>query len=145
MRRLRTPDDLLLVSALALIALLYLDWFSAPPGASTTGWSALGWFVVALVAGCAVAAFVVVLMLAVGVQDSVNLRVGVPLAAVTPPAFIVLLVCVLVEPDATIRWPAWTALGVFAALTVAAWWSLQADGPQPVDRGAAPPQLRPAP
>ncbi|CAB4940081.1 unannotated protein [freshwater metagenome] len=154
MRPLRAPDVVLLVSAIALLVVLSLDWFAGPPGASTTGWSSLGWLAVALVAGCALLGLVLVAMLATGVCDRVNLHVAVALAALAPLAFIVLVLVVLLQPGlglglsnaaVEIRWPACAGIVAFAALTVAAWWSLHADGPVPLDRGGVEPELRPAP
>ena len=68
MRRLRPADWLLLVSAVAVPVTLSLTWFTP----TRTGWSALGWWLVALIVITAGLGLLVVILIAAGARDAVN-------------------------------------------------------------------------
>lgn len=157
--RLRAGDWLLLVSALALLVLLVLDWFSAESAGTaapeTSGWSSLGWFVVALLVVTIALALVTVALLAAGAGDALNLKPAVVLAVLAPLTFLVLAVRVLVAqpglgaglPDEAVAVELAGWLGLLAALLLAAgaWISLHDERTDARGREFTPPEPRPAP
>ncbi len=160
--RFRVGDWLVLVSALALLVLLFLDWFSAGDAAGpgraaleTSGWSSLGWFAVALVVVTIALALATVALLVAGSDDAVNLRPAVVLVVLAPLTFLVLAVRVLLfQPDldaglandaVCVALAGW--LGLLAALVLAAgaWVSLHDERTDAPGREFTPPEPRPAP
>ncbi len=85
MRRLRRADWVMLVSAIAVLVTLFLDWFTtaepvpsgsvgyAPLDTGETGWSSLGWPALALILIAVALALAVVALIASGARDAVNL------------------------------------------------------------------------
>ena len=164
--RLKAADWLLGLSALALLALLSFDWFSAtlPVGGGvrrtlqleihTTGWAALGWAAVALTVLVAALAIAVVWMLAAGALDSRTIAPHVVLAVLAPIAFLVLLIVVLTKPGLGAGLPpeavgiepaAWFGLGAAAVLWLASWRSLGHTRQDVPGRIVTPPPPLPAP
>lgn len=143
MRRLRPADLLVLLGAVAVPVTLALDWFEP----ARSGYDALGWFAVALVLLIATLGLVVVLLLAAGTRDAVNLPPAVFLAALTPFVFVSTLVVVLLKPgDATgIAGGGWLGLLALAVLTLGAWRSIADERTDQRSRKVALPPARPAP
>jgi hypothetical protein len=137
--------------AIALVALLFFDWFSADdaPGADATGWGALGWLALAfaLIAIIAAAALVAT---TVGGTVSQAVAAGVITALVGTIAFIVLAVrTLLAQPDLgrdeSVALAGW--LGLLAALLipVGGWWSIADERTGAPESAYVPPPARPAP
>jgi hypothetical protein len=137
--------------AIALVALLFFDWFSADdaPGADATGWGALGWLALAfgLIAIIAAAALVAT---TVGGTVSQAVGAGVITALVGTIAFIVLAVrTLLAQPDLgrdeSVALAGW--LGLLAALLipVGGWWSIADERTGAPASAYVPPPARPAP
>lgn len=164
--RLRPADVVLGLAALALLALLSLNWFSAtlPVGGGgrrtlrldvhTTGWAALGWGAVTLAVLTCVLALAVVWLLASGALDSRTLAPHVVLTVLAPVTFVVLLVIVLTNPGlgaglppqaVSIEPAAWLGLGAAALVWLAAWRSLGPERQDAPDRIVTPPPPLPAP
>lgn len=143
MRRLRRADWLILVAAIAVPVTLSLDWFRP----ARTGWSALGWALLALIVATAALGILVVVLIASGARDAVNLPPAVFLAALTPFALLATLVVTLMRPgDATgIETGAWAGLVALAALKAGAWFSIRDERVDQPSRHVEPPPARPAP
>lgn len=143
MRRLRPGDWLLLLGALAVPVTLVLDWFQP----ARSGFDALGWLTVALLLLVAVLGLAVVLLIAAGTRDAVNLPPAVFLAALTPPVLLITLVVVLLKPgDATgIATGGWLGLLAVAVLTIGAWRSIGDERTDQASRQVPLPHARQAP
>lgn len=143
MRWLRPADWLVLMSAVAVPVTLSLDWFRP----ARSGWSALGWALLALIVATVALALLLVALIASGTRDAVNLPPGVFLAAITPLTFLVTLVVTLLKPDGAtgLAAGAWAGLAALAALTATAWLSLRDERIDQPARQVAPPPARPAP
>jgi hypothetical protein len=142
-RRLRLADWLLLVSAIAVPLTLSLDWFTP----ERTGWSALGWVLVALILFTAGLGLLVVVLLAIGTRDAVNVPPGVVLMALAPFTLLATLVVTLLKPGdaAGIAAGAWAGLAALAALKAGAWLSMRDERLDQPARQVDPPPARPAP
>lgn len=170
MSRLRAADLLVLASALGLLATLFLDWFSVdrdgiptpdgwnsyvPLDLALSGWSSLGWLLVALLCLLVLLGIVVVALLALGVADLRNLPVAVVLCALAPPILVAALIRVLLaQPGLGAGLPndavgvaagGWLGLAATTLLAFAAWASLGADRTTLPKRASLPPAARPAP
>ncbi len=141
MSRLRGGERLAGVGALALLVALSLPWFG-----EHTGWSALGWVVVALL----VADVLLVLWLLAATVAPGRLAQAVA-AGVVLSAFGTLVALVLVvrvgalPPDGDARPAAW--LGLVAALAMAGggWWAIADERTGAPESAVTPPPPRPAP
>jgi len=136
--RLRSGELLALAGGLALLVLLWLEWFAlrapaAAGGASGTGWRALGWLALAVVLAAAVLA--VALAAATLAERAPQLPVTLADCTIVAGALAVVLVAVrlVFQPDlgvgapagdVALRLPAY--LGLLGALLVAsgAWRAL---------------------
>lgn len=143
MRRLRPADWFLLVSAVAVPVTLSLDWFRP----ARTGWSALGWALLALIVVTAALALLVVALIGAGARDAVNVPPAVVLMALSPFTLLVTLVAVLLKPgDATaVAAGAWAGVLALGAVTVGAWLSMRDERIDQPARHVEPPPARPAP
>jgi hypothetical protein len=164
LRRLRAGEWLAAAGAIALVAVLFLEWFEerlparvsetagrfvrADPGAS--GWSSLGWLMVALlVVVIALAAWLVVATTS-DAPVSQPVMAAVLLSALAPLVLVALAIRVTVaQPgaDDTMAVQAGGYLGLAAlALVVAGAWRAIADERTGAPESAyAPPPPRPAP
>ena len=143
MRRLRPGDWIVLLGALAVPVTLALDWFEP----ARSGYDALGWLALALLLLIAGLGLVVVLLIAAGKRDAVNLPPAVFLAALTPFVLLITLVVVLMKPgDATgIAAGGWVGLLAMAVLTFGAWRSIGDERTDQRSRQIPLPPARPAP
>jgi hypothetical protein len=143
MKRLRTGDWILLLGALAVPVTLVLDWFEP----ARSGFDALGWPAPALLLPVAALGLAVVLLIAAGTRDAVNLPPAVFLAALTPPVFLVALTVVLLKPgDASgIATGGWLGLLALAVLTIGAWRSIGDERTDQASRQVPLPPARQAP
>ena len=143
MRRLRPADWLLLVSAVAVPVTLSLTWF-AP---TRTGWSALGWWLVALIVITAGLGLLVVVLIAAGARDAVNVPPAVVLMALAPITFLAAFVVTLLKPgNATgIEPGAWAGIVALGGVKAGAWLSMRDERLDQPSRRVEPPPARPAP
>jgi hypothetical protein len=141
LRRLRRGERLAGGAALALLVALSLPWFG-----ERSGWSALGWPVVALL----VADVLLVAWLLVCTVVPHRLAQSVA-AAVVLAAFGSLVAFVLVvrvgafTPDGDLRPATW--IGLVAALAAAAggWWAIGDERTDAPESASTPPAARPVP
>lgn len=143
MRRMRRSDWCLLVSALAVPLTLSLDWFSP----AATGWSSLGWALVALIVLTAGLGLATVVLIAAGTRDAVNVPPAVVLMALAPFTLLVTLVVTLLKPgDATgLESGALAGIVALGALKASAWYSMRDERLDQPARQVEPPPARPAP
>jgi hypothetical protein len=141
--RLRPADWLLLVSAVAVPVTLSLTWFTP----ARSGWSALGWWLVALILVTAGLGLLVVILLAAGARDAVNVPPAVVLMTLAPITLLATLVVTLMKPgNATgIEPGAWAGLVALGGLKAGAWLSMRDERLDQPSRRVEPPPARPAP
>jgi hypothetical protein len=168
-RRLRAGEWLGLAGAAALFVVLFVPWFDLAvrtrvveragrlllPGLHRSGWSALGWPVVALLL-VAMAATVWLAVATMGdglVSQAMAAAVAAALAGTL--ALVVLLVRVTVAqpglgvgaPDALVsaRLAAYLGLAACAAMAAGAWWAMADERTDAPESAYTPPAPRPAP
>jgi hypothetical protein len=157
-RRLRAGELLAGAGAVALVGVLFLDWF-APLGwalgedAARSGWATLGWLMVAMLVLLVLAAlWLVAATVAAKVTQAV--AAGVTTAALGTIALPALLLRVLTQPhlgvgapDALvdIRWGAALGLLCTGVVTLGAWWTLKDEHTDARESRYEPPPPRPAP
>jgi hypothetical protein len=169
LRRLRTGELLAGAGAVALLVVLFLDWFEASidrritetsgrfvePGLHTSGWSALGWpFVILLVAIAGLAAWLVFVTVTDG---PVSRQVAAAVLTASAGAIVLLILIVrlaLVQPglgarlpDAavSVKLPAYLGLAALAALVAGAWLAIADERTGAPGSEYTPPPARPAP
>jgi hypothetical protein len=139
--RLRGGERLAGAGALALLVALSLPWFG-----ERSGWSALGWVVVALlVADVLLALWLLAATVAPG-RLAQAVAAGVVLSAFGTLVVLVLVVRVgALPPDGEVRPAAW--LGLVAALAVAGggWWAIGDERTGAPESAVTPPPSRPTP
>jgi hypothetical protein len=139
--RLRRGERLAGAGALALLVALWLPWFG-----ERSGWSALGWLMVALLIADALLALWLVAATAATHRLAQSVAAAVLLAAFGTLVAPVLVVRVgAFTPDGGLRPAAW--LGLVAALALAAggWWAIADERTDAAESAVTPPQPRPAP
>lgn len=143
MRWLRPADWLVLVSAVLVPVTLTLDWFRP----ARSGWNALGWALLALIVATVALALLLVVLIASGARDAVNLPPGVILAAITPITLVATLIVTVLRPGGAtaVAAGAWAGLVALAVLKAGAWLSLRDERMDQPARQVAPPPARPAP
>src|SRR4051812_27281671 len=158
MSHLRRAEWMVLAGALGLLVTLSLEWYSGPVGSRlaphTTGWAALGWFTVFLLATLITCGLLLCALLAAGKADVATLPPAVVLATLGIPALLILLLVMVLQPGlgrglpnqaVTLQVAGWAGL-VFAVLLVAGGLlSLHDERTTGADRLFAPPAPRPAP
>jgi hypothetical protein len=147
MSRLRAGEWLAGVGAGALLVTMFLDWVG-PRGQS--GWSSLGWLVVAIaLAAVACAAWLVVATVAR--RPIAQVVAGAMLTATTGSfAFVALALRALVfQPGPNdlvdVRYGAWLGLLSAAMLAVGGWWAIADERTDAPESAYTPPAPRPAP
>ena len=145
--RLRGGELLAGVGAVVLLVSLFLDWVG-PAGQS--GWDALGWLVLALVAIAVLSAAVLVVLTTADRPVTHIVAAAVLTATVAPIALVALALRVLVfQPGpnevTTVEYGAWIGLAAAALLTVGAWWSLADERTDAPESAYVAPAPRPAP
>jgi hypothetical protein len=147
MSRLRAGEWLAGVGAGALLVTMFLDWVG-PRGQS--GWSSLGWLVVAIaLAAVACAAWLVVATVAR--RPIAQVVAGAMLTATTGSfAFVALaLRALVVQPGPNdlvdVRYGAWLGLLSAAMLAVGGWWAIADERTDAPESAYTPPAPRPAP
>jgi hypothetical protein len=158
MRRLRAGEVLAGAGAVALVVVLFMDWF-APLGwaarqdAARSGWSTLGWLMVALLVLLVLAALWLVATTVTGAVTQA-VAAGVTTAALGTITVPLLLLRVLTQPNlgvgapdslVDIRWGA--ALGLLCAglIALGGWWMLKDERTNAPESRYEPPPPRPAP
>lgn len=157
LRRLRPADWLTAIAAVALLVLLALGWFDtdASATASTTGYSSLGWFLVALLVLCALGGLLLAALTAsTRLPDAFPVAVQVTLAPFASLTTLVLLVVLLLQPGlgaglpnaaVSLQWPAYVGLLAQLALAAGAWRSMSDERTDARHSAYTPPPARPVP
>jgi hypothetical protein len=145
--RLRGGELLAGVGAVVLLVSLFLDWVG-PVGES--GWDALGWLVLALVAIALLSAAGLVVLTAADRTVTHIVAAAVLTATAAPIALLALVLRALVfQPGSneltTLRYGAWIGLAGAALLAIGAWWSLADERTDAPESAYTPPAARPAP
>jgi hypothetical protein len=158
MRKLRTGEVLAALGAIALIVILFADWFALETGTgregvSTTGWASLGWLVVALLILTALAAlWLAVATVARSVAEAV--MAGVVTTTLAVVALLVLLVRIATQPDlgvgapndlVDVRFAAWVGVICTALIAVGGFIALRDERVDAPESTFEPPEPRPAP
>jgi hypothetical protein len=166
--RLRTAEWLAGTGAVALTALLFLDWFEpqapdrGPDAAarvlaepSQTGWMSLGWLLALLLIVTVLLAVWLVAATATDASVGQAVMAAVLLSATAPIALLVLVVRVaVVQPDLGAGLPdaavavqpaAYAGLAALAVLVAGAWRSLADERTDAKESAYTPPPARPAP
>jgi hypothetical protein len=165
LRRLRAGEWLAAAGGVALVVLLFLDWFAEqPPGRdrnlaapvlaagdpSATGWSSLGWLLgAALVVVVALAVWLVA-STASDAAVSQPVMAGVLLSALAPVALVALAVRVVVAQPGddelvAARLPAYLGLAALALVVAGAWRAVADERTDAPESAYTPPPPRPAP
>jgi hypothetical protein len=157
LRRLRAGEWLAAAGGVALVVLLFLDWFAEqPPGRdrnlaapvlaagdpSATGWSSLGWLLgAALVVVVALAVWLVA-STASDAAVSQPVMAGVLLSALAPVALVA-----LPGDDELVaaRLPAYLGLAALALVVAGAWRAVADERTDAPESAYTPPPPRPAP
>jgi Tryptophan-associated transmembrane protein (Trp_oprn_chp) len=157
--RLRPGEVVAGLGAVALLVVLFADWFQLETGttqgdgASTTGWASLGWLLAGLLALTAlVALWLVVATVVRGVIAAVAAGVATTaLATVASPA---LLARIVTQPDlgvgapndlVAVRFAAWVGLVCTLLILVGALVALRDERLDAPQSAYEPPEPRPAP
>jgi hypothetical protein len=157
-RRLRAGELLAGLGAVALVVVLFMDWF-APLGwalrqdAARSGWSTLGWLMVAVLVLLVLAALWLVAATVAGAVTQA-VAAGVTAAALGTITAPVLLVRVLTQPSlgvgapdslVDIRWGAALGLVCTGLIALGGWWMLKDERTNAPESRYEPPPPRPAP
>jgi hypothetical protein len=164
LRRLRAGEWLAAAGAVALVVLLFLDWFevrsrarltetagrfvTAEPG--TTGWAALGWLMVALLVVAIGLAVWLVVSTASDAAVSQPVMAAVLLSALGPLALLALAIRVAVAQPGDdeivgVRLPAYLGLAALAVLVAGGWRAIADERTDAPESAYTPPPPRPAP
>jgi hypothetical protein len=154
MTRIRAGEALAAAGAIALFVLLFADWFSAD-GASRSGWSSLGWALVALLAVVIVMAAVLVISTVVRAKPAIIVGSATITAALGIVVFLIALVRVLVlQPDLDlglgntsvgIEAAGYLGLVALAATAAGGWITLADERTNARESAYTPPPPRPIP
>jgi cytochrome bd-type quinol oxidase subunit 2 len=146
-RSLRPGEILAAAAGVALLAVMFLEWYAAD-GEAVSAWEAFSVtdVVLALVALLAIA---LAALNVSGRGPAVPVAVAVVTVTLTFVALLLLLYRILNQPGPNdlveVRAGAWLGLAALAALFAGAWWSIGDSRPRPVDPPAPEPERRPAP
>jgi hypothetical protein len=165
--RLRAGEWLAGAGAVALTAVLFLDWFEpevrgrVPEAAgrllapSLSGWMSLGWLLALLVVVTILLAVWLVVATATDASVGQAVMAGVLLSAAAPVALLALVICVTVAqpdlgaglPDAvvTVQPAAYAGLAALAVVVAGAWRSIADERTDAPESAYTPPPPRPAP
>jgi hypothetical protein len=155
MSRIRVGEALASLGTIALFVLLFANWFSGPGGVTGSGWSALGWPVVALL----VVVMAVAVVLVVATVTEAKPAIVVDAAAITAALGVVVLVLVLVrvlitQPDldlglgntaVSVEPAGYLGLAALAALAAGGWITVADERTSAPESAYTPPPARPVP
>ncbi len=167
MRRLRLAEWAILLGAVVLALSLGRQWFSVnvsllnrpvaallPFELATSGWDALGWFLVAMLVLCILLALALVISFVLGSGDATTLVFGAALGGFALPTMIGLLVVLASRPGLGDNLPAnavriepagWIGAIAMVLLTAGSLASIRNERTAGRDRAYQPPPPRPAP
>jgi hypothetical protein len=164
LRRLRAGEWLAAAGAVALVVLMFLDWFevagrarvteaagrfvTGDPG--TTGWSSLGWLMLAVLVVVIALAVWLVASTASDAPVSQPVMAAVLLSALAPVALLALAIRVAVAQPGEdglvgVRLPAYLGLAALALVVAGAWRALADERTDAPESAYTPPPPRPAP
>jgi hypothetical protein len=155
MSRLRVGEALAGVGAIALFILLFADWFSGPGGVAGTGWSALGWPLVALLVAVMAVAAVLVVGTVAGAKPAIVVDAAAITAALGAVVLVIALVRVLItQPDldaglgntaVSVELAGYLGLVALAATAAGGWITLADERTSARESAYTPPPARPVP
>jgi hypothetical protein len=154
MSRLRLGETLAALGAIALFVLLFFDWFSGG-GVSRSGWSSLGWALVALLAALIVLALVVPVAAVARAHPAVavgSADITIALGAVT---LVVALIRVLITQPAldlglgndavSVQLCGYLGLAAIALIVAGGWITIADERIEARESAYTPPPPRPLP
>ena len=146
-RSLRPGEILAGAAGVALLAVMFLEWY-AVRGEAASAWEAFSVTDVLL----ALVALLAIALAALNVSGrGPGMPVGIAVVTVTLAfvAVLLLLYRILNQPGPNdlveVRAGAWLGLAVLVALFAGAWWSMSDSRPRPADPPAPEPERRPEP
>jgi hypothetical protein len=154
MSRIRAGEALAGLGAVALFVLLFADWFSGG-GTQRSGWSSLGWLLVALLVVVIAIALVMVVATIVNAKPAIIVGACVITTALGLVVLIVMLVRVLLtQPDldlglgngaVSVKAAAYLGLAALAAVPAGSWLTLRDERTDAPESAYTPPPPRPVP
>lgn len=157
MTRIRAGEALAAIGAIGLFLLLFADWFGvhgADAGLDRTGWSSLGWLLVALLVVEIALAVVLVAATVARLAPAVVVGSAVVTTAMGIFVLVVAVLRVLTQPglgadlpnDAvTVELPAYLGLLALLAMVAGGWSTLADERTRATESAYTPPPARPAP
>jgi hypothetical protein len=154
MSRLRLGETLAGLGAIALFVLLFFDWFSGG-GVSRSGWSSLGWALVALLAALIVVALVVPIAAVARAHPAVAVGSADATIALGAVTLVVALIRVLITQPAldlglgngavSVQVAGYLGLAAIALILAGGWITLADERTQAPESAYTPPPPRPLP
>lgn len=154
MRRLRAGEAVTSVGAIGLFAALFADWFSGG-GVARSGWSSLGWPLVALLVVLIGVALVMVLATVVRAKPAIIVGAGVITVVLGAVVVLIALVRVLItQPDlglglgngaVTVKTAGYLGLVALAAIPAGGWMTIADERTDAPESAYTPPPPRPIP
>lgn len=160
MRRLRAAEIVAGIGSVVLLASLPMTWFKVEAGnlmasaLDTSGWTGLGWAMVAALVLCALLALGLCLAIVAGRSDAPGLVVGIALVVVATPTLLALVIVLLARPGLGLGLPrsavelapaAWVGAVAMVAVAAGSIASLHNERTTGTGRHYTPPAPRPAP
>jgi hypothetical protein len=152
--RIRAGEALTGLGAVALFVLLFLDWFSGG-GVSRSGWSSLGWALVALLAALIVVALVIPGAVVLRARPAVAVGSAVITVALGFVTLVVALIRVLITQPAldlglgntavSVQLAGYLGLAAIALTVTGAWVTMADERTHAPESAYTPPPARPLP
>jgi hypothetical protein len=151
-RRLRAGEWAALLGAVALIVLLFLDWFSGP--VTQSGWAGLGWFLDLLLVALALGGLAVAVTAMLDIAPAFPVGACVATGAAGVIITIVLAVVLLLQPGlgigapndvVDVRLPAILGLVATALIPIGSFIALDDERADAPESAVVPPPARSAP
>lgn len=159
--RLRAGEALAGIGGIALLGLLFTDWFGAKGtvapvagGLNTSGWTSLGWGLVVLLVVVIVLALVLVAATALAAPAAICVGSAVMAVSTAAPVAFVTLVRVVTQPGlgfgldnaaVTVKAPAYLGLVALGAIVAGSWITLADERTDAAQSAYSPPPARPVP
>jgi hypothetical protein len=152
--RLRLGEGLAGLGGVALFVLLFLDWFSGG-GVSRSGWSSLGWALVALLAALIVLALVVPVAVVVRARPAVAVGSAVITVALGVVTLVIALIRVLITQPAldlglgngavSVQLAGYLGLAAIVLIVAGGWVTMADERTHAPESAYTPPPPRPLP
>jgi hypothetical protein len=155
MNRIRVGEALAGLGTVALFLLLFANWFSGPGGVTGSGWSTLGWPVVALLVVVMAVAVVLVVATVTAAKPAIVVDAATISAALGVVVLLIALVRVLItQPDldlglgntaVSVEPAGYLGLVALAAIAAGGWIALADERTDAPESAYTPPPSRPVP